>query len=171
MYFIKSLSNPSHSRLLKASWNYLHVLHHNLTLCFLQQSLFISAKQHFYPTSALLHQAQQVAVKSFAALKPVCPFVWRAEVVGLNMAAVVLILQVLQDGEDDFSLLRSSGPEGEHAHAKRKLIGHTYLVCLCQLDCFSFLHPPPLSAEGRDFPLSLIFTLEQHGWKTGLDLL
>lgn len=44
----------------------------------------------------MLHQAQQVAVKSFADLKPACPFVWCAEAVGWNMAALLLILQVLQ---------------------------------------------------------------------------
>lgn len=68
------------------------------------------------------------------------------------------------DGEDDFSPLGSSGPEGEQAHAKRKLIGHTCLACLCLLvPVFFFLLPPLPPAEGRDFPLSLIFTAEQRG--------
>lgn len=81
-----------------------------------------------------------MAVKSFAALRSRRVLVWRAEAVGPKMAAVALILQVLQapgEGEDDSSPLRSSGPEGERAHAKRKLIGHTYLVCLCLLHLFS----------------------------------
>lgn len=86
------------------------------------------------------------------------------------MAAAALILQVFRaspaGAEDDFSPLGSSGPEGEHAQANRKLIGHTYLVCLCLLEAaFFFFSPlPPLPpTEGRDFPLSLIFTAEQHG--------
>lgn len=44
-------------------------------------------------------------------------------------------------GEEDFSLPGSSGPEGQHAQAKRKLIGYTYLVRLCLLDLFSLFLP------------------------------
>lgn len=41
----------------------------------------------------------------------------------------------------------------------RKLIGYTYLVCLC---LFGPLFSLP-SIEGRAFPLSLISTVERHG--------
>lgn len=39
-------------------------------------------------------------------------------------------------GKEDFSLPGSAVPEGQHAQAKRKLIGYTCLVCLCLLDLF-----------------------------------
>lgn len=41
----------------------------------------------------------------------------------------------------------------------RKLIGYTYLVCLC---LFGPLFTLP-SIKGKDFPLSLISTVQNHG--------
>lgn len=87
-------------------------------------------------------------------------------VVCLNMAAVAGKLWSSScryygswGKKEDFSLPGSSGPEGLHAQAKRKLIGYTYLVCLCLLDLFFSRLP---SIEGIDFPLSLISTVERH---------
>lgn len=104
--------------------------------------------------AAVPHSAQQGAVKSFSAFRSasslagrcacvlpsfrVC--VWRVEYgCCCSWHTVALILQVLplpggRGKKEVFSVPGSSGPEGQHAQPRRKLIGYTFLVCLCLLD-------------------------------------
>lgn len=62
------------------------------------------------------------------------------------MLLALQVSQFLAGTKEAFSSPGSSGPEGQCAQAKRKLIGYTYLACLCLLD-LSFFPLPPLRDE------------------------
>lgn len=115
--------------------------------------------------NAVLHEAQQVAVKSFQVFHTgLCARrVWCVEsvavAVGRTVALIMQVLQVLRGGKKEFSLPGSSGPEGQHAQAKEKA-DWLHILSVFVPVWTSFSLP---SIEGGDFPLSLISTVEHHG--------
>lgn len=126
--------------------------------------------------NAVLHQAQQVAVKSFSVFYSGCSqaCVWCVEMVGLSVAAtagstvVALIMQVLQvlggvGEKGGFSLPGSSGPEGQHVQAQEKADWLHILSVFAPVWTSSSSFP---SIEGRDFPSEPNLSVEHHGgWR------
>lgn len=123
--------------------------------------------------NAVLHQAQQVAVKSFSVFYSGCSqaCVWCVEMVGLSVAAtagstvVALIMQVLQVlggwvRKGAFLCLDHRAQRDSMFRHRRKLIGYTYLVCL---RLFGPLLPLFLPLREEIFPLSLISQLSITG--------
>lgn len=82
-----------------------------------------------------------------------------AAAAGRTVALITQVLQVLGGKRGAFLCLDQRAQRDCMLKQSRKLIGYTYLVCLC---LFGPLFSLP-SIEGRAFTLSLISTVEHHG--------
>lgn len=115
--------------------NYAHYLHKTVHT----DSVSISAKMLFYIKHSRWLQRASVCF-TLAALRPVCSLcVWCVEMVGLSMAAaagstvalITQVLQVLGGKKRTFLCLDQRAQRECMLRQSRKLIGYTYLVCLC----------------------------------------